>query len=443
MIEIFSIIVQLIIFLFLTMFPVNSILAPSLYKSLGNSNFFCIPVNILLLLFVFLICSFFIINLTYIFYFIFTIYVLIFLKFFYRIKNEIFNKKNLLLNFFFISFNLFFFFDLAYNLEIGWDGLATWIFKVNNFYNGQNYFGLFEQEIIYKQYPHLGSYIWAFFWKNSLIEKEYLGRLFYQYVYVVSIFVIANSLKSFSNLKIIIVVFCLILLSQDYDNTLQGYQDYLLFSLLIFSGKLTQIIFSKKYTNKFLINIFFLLSVLIIPWIKNEGAFYSFFLTSLFFFSKNNILTKFLFFLFSLLNILMHVFIIKFIYNLENLYQFSFNTIGFLFKNFDITNLAIKTSYIFLYLFHGYTKYPISFLYLLSIFFIIKYKKITYENKIFLIFFFMQFFFIFSVYILSSADLVWHLQTSIKRLILQTSGFYLFISIWIINNYKNKLFKSF
>lgn len=109
MIEIFSIIVQLIVFLFLTMFPVNSILAPALYKSLGNSNFFCIPVNILLLFFVFLICSFFRINLTYIFYFIFTTYVLIFLKFFYKIKSKIFNKKNLLLNFFFISFNLFFF----------------------------------------------------------------------------------------------------------------------------------------------------------------------------------------------------------------------------------------------------------------------------------------------------------------------------------------------
>jgi hypothetical protein len=29
----------------------------------------------------------------------------------------------------------------------------------------------------------------------------------------------------------------LILLSQDYDNTLQGYQDFLLFSLLIFSSR--------------------------------------------------------------------------------------------------------------------------------------------------------------------------------------------------------------
>ena len=438
MIEIFSIIVQLFIFIFLTSFPVNNISTPLLYKNLGNSNFFCIPVNTLIILFIFLICSFFKINLHYIFSFIFILYILIFLKDFNKIYREILNKNNLSLKLFFIAFNYFLFFDLAYNLEIGWDGLAIWIFKVNNFYNGQNYFSLFEQEITYKQYPHLGSYSWAFFWKNSLIEKEYMGRLFYYYIYLVSIFVIAKSLKNFSNPKIIITIFCLILLSQDYDNTLQGYQDYLLFSLLIFSGKLIQTIASRKQPKNLLLNFFFLLSILIIPWIKNEGAFYSFFLVILFFLSKNNFFTKFIFLFLAILNIGTHAFIIKFIYKLENLYQFSLDTILMLFKNFDISDLIIKIFYIFIYLFHGFTKYPIAFLYLLGIFYIIKYKKISYENKFFLFFFFMQFLFIFSVYISSNQDLVWHLQTSIKRLILQTSGFYLFITIWVINNYGKK-----
>ena len=362
------------------------------------------------------------------------------MKDFYKIYYEILNKNNLSLKFFFIAFNYFLFFDLAYNLEIGWDGLAIWIFKVNNFYNGQNYFSLFEQEIAYKQYPHLGSYTWAFFWKNSLIEKEYLGRLFYQYIYLVSIFVIAKSLKKFSNPKIIITIFCLILLSQDYDNTLQGYQDYLLFSLLIFSGKLIQTMAFRKQSKNVLLNFFFLLSVLIIPWIKNEGAFYSVFLVILLFLSKNNFFTKFIFLFLTILNIGIHAFIIKFIYKLESLYQFPLDTILLLFKNFDISNLIMKLSYIFIYLFHGFTKYPIAFLYLIGIFYIIKYKKITYQNKFFLVFFFMQFLFIFSVYIFSNQDLIWHLQTSIKRLILQTSGFYLFISIWVINNYGKKFF---
>jgi hypothetical protein len=440
MTEIFSIIAQLIMFFFITLFPVNNISTPSLYKSLGKSNFFCIPVNILILLFIFLICSFFSINLRYVFFFIFVTYLLIFFNNFYKICNEILKKENLSLKLFFIAINLFLFFDLAYNLEIGWDGLAIWIFKANNFYNGHSYFNLFEQEISYKQYPHLGSYTWAFFWKNSLIEKEYFGRLFYQYIYVVSVFVIANSIKIFSNLKIIVTIFCLILLSQDYDNTLQGYQDYLLFSLLIFAGKLIQTITSRSNSNNLLLNIFFLLSVLIIPWIKNEGVFYSIFLVFLFFLSKTTYLMKFIFAFLVILNIGSHAFIIKFIYKMESLYQFSFNTVLLLFKNFDISNLLIKISYIFLYLFHGFIKYPITILYLLGIFFVIMYKKISYQNKIFLFFFIMQFFFIFGIYILTNQDLVWHLQTSVKRLILQTSGFYLFISIWVINNFGKKLF---
>jgi len=440
MTEIFSIITQLIIFLFLTLFPVNNISTPFLYKSLGKSNFFCIPVNILILLFIFLICSFFSINLRYVFFLIFVTYLLIFFNSFYKICNEILNKENLSLKFFFITINLFLFFDLAYNLEIGWDGLAIWIFKANNFYNGHSYFNLFEQEIIYKQYPHLGSYTWAFFWKNSLIEKEYFGRLFYQYIYVVSVFVIANSIKIFSNLKIIVTIFCLILLSQDYDNTLQGYQDYLLFSLLIFAGKLIQTITFRNNSKNLFLNNFFLLSILIIPWLKNEGVFYSIFLIILFFLSNATYLVKFIFFCLVILNIGSHAFIIKFIYKLDNLYQFSFNTILLFFKNFDISNLAIKISYIFLYLFHGFIKYPISILYLLGILYVINYKKITYQNKFFLIFFFMQYLFIFGIYILSNEDLVWHLQTSIKRLILQTSGFYLFISIWVLNNFGKKIF---
>jgi len=440
MTEIFSIIAQLIMFFFITLFPVNNISTPFIYKSLGKSNFFCIPVNILILLFIFLICSFFPINLRNVFFFIFVTYLLIFFYNFYKICNEILKKENLSLKFFFIAINLFLFFDLAYNLEIGWDGLAIWIFKTNNFYNGYSYFNLFEQEIAPEQYPHLGSYTWAFFWKNSLIEKEYFGRLFYQYIYVVSVFVIANSIKTFSKLKIIVTIFCLILLSQDYDNTLQGYQDYLLFSLLIFAGKLIQTITSRNNTNNLLLNNFFLLSVLIIPWIKNEGVFYSFFLIILFFLSKTTYLVKFIFSCLAILNIGLHAFIVKFIYKLDSLYQFSFNTILLLFKNFDISNLAIKISYIFLYLFHGFTKYPISILYLLGILYIVKYKKITYQNKFFFIFFLMQCLFIFGIYILSPADLVWHLQTSIKRLILQTSGFYLFISIWVVNKFGKKIF---
>jgi nucleoside-diphosphate-sugar epimerase len=32
-------------------------------------------------------------------------------------------------------------------------------------------------------YPHLGTYGWALVWKNSLIDHEYAGRIFYVYIY--------------------------------------------------------------------------------------------------------------------------------------------------------------------------------------------------------------------------------------------------------------------
>ena len=163
MIEIISIIFQLFLFLFLTLFPINAHTSPKLYKILGNSIFFCIPSNIIILFCIFLIFSFFSINLNYILFIIIILELILFIKYFDKIKCEIFNKKNLFLVFFFLLFNFYLFIDLAYNLELGWDGLATWIFKANNFYIGNNYFDLFNQEINFKQYPHLGSYVWAFF----------------------------------------------------------------------------------------------------------------------------------------------------------------------------------------------------------------------------------------------------------------------------------------
>ena len=32
-------------------------------------------------------------------------------------------------------------------------------------------------------YPHLGTYGWGLLWKNSLVDYEYTGRIFYIYIY--------------------------------------------------------------------------------------------------------------------------------------------------------------------------------------------------------------------------------------------------------------------
>ena len=256
-------------------------------------------------------------------------------------------------------------------------------------------------------------------------------------MYVTSIFVVALSIKGLSNIKTIIIIFILILLSQDYDNTLEGYQDYIIFSLMIFSGKLLELI-TKKNTS-IIISFLFLLSVLILPWIKNEGVFYSIFFVIVFSITNVNFKMKLLFSFLSILNITIQTLIIKIFYNAETVYQISFSNIFIFLENFNIYNLVTDSLYISLYLLHGFAKYPISFLYLFGIFFIFMYKKINAENRLFIIFFALQMLFIFSVYLLTPENLIWHLQTSIKRLVLHTSGFYSFIFLWIYNNERRSI----
>ena len=83
--------------------------------------------------------------------------------------------------------------------------------------------------------------------------------------------------------------------------------------------------------------------------------------------------------------------------------------------------------------FHGLFKYPLALLNIFSFVMLFAYRNIFLEYRIFIFFLLFNIFFIFGVYILTPYDLVWHLQTSIKRLILQTSGFYFFIFIALYN----------
>ena len=437
--EIFFIAVQLILFLILSIFPLNKLTTPETYKNLENSSFNCIMINIVILLFIFLVFSFFNFNLIKLLIFIIILYSPLFIIFLNKINKNFSSKKNFDLFFFFIFINFIFFLNLAYNLEIGWDGLATWIFKSNLFYNNKNYFDLFNENITFKQYPHLGSYTWAFFWKNSFMDKEYFGRLFFKYIYLVSLFVIAISIKNISNFKKIIIVFCLILLTQDYDNTLEGYQEYLLFSILVFAGKLIQIIVTKPQSqkNKFNILFFFLLlNTLLLPWIKNEGFFYSIFISLIFLFVKTRFLNKILFFLFSFCNLIYQTIIIKFIYKLDSIFQISLDSIFMFIFKINFFDFFSKIFYITLYFVHGILKYPIAIIYILSILYIVRFKKIAYAYKLFVIFFTLNILFIYGVYLLTPHDLIWHLQTTVKRLVLQTSGFYIFLTVMFINDSK-------
>ena len=56
-------------------------------------------------------------------------------------------------------------------------------------------------------YPFLGSLLWAFFWKISLISEEYSGRLFYVLLYILALFSLSDKLKTSLIPKIIFSLF--------------------------------------------------------------------------------------------------------------------------------------------------------------------------------------------------------------------------------------------
>jgi hypothetical protein len=433
MIEIIQIFLQFFLFVFFTYFPINKFTTPKISKTLENSNFNFLFINTLFLFLLFLILSFFRIELLFIFLFIFSIYIFLFIFNFLKIIKELISIKNFYLKIFFFIICLSFFFNTAYNLEIGWDGLAIWVYKANNFYNGKNYTDLFLDKVPYIEYPHLGSYAWAFFWKNSIIEKEYLGRIFYAYVYIVSLFVLVNSIKNLTTSKKFFFILFIIILSFDYNNTMGGYQEYLIFSLLIFAAKILEMSRSlKKKTSENFLYIALMTNLILLSWIKNESMFYAIFLLIIFIGEKKFNKKSLIFGISTFLIILLQVFIKKYFFELEKIFliSLSFESI---FKNLNLIEFFNRTYLVTIYIFHSILKYPISLINILSVILVVKYWKKLRTSRYLLIFFLMNLIFLYAIYIITEYPLIWHLKTSIERLILQTSGIYIFLLIHLFN----------
>ena len=428
MVEIIAIFLQLLIFALFTAFPFNN-------NTLKSKNFHAvdnfalkISINILFLFLILFFFSFLNISQRFIFYFIGGIYLMMLLI--YLKKNLEFSwlKKNYKLKISFFLILLFLFFEIAEYPEIGWDGLAIWKFKANNFYLGESFYNLKNGEGSNIQYPHLGSYIWAFFWKNSLLEKEYFGRLFYIYIYVSAIFSIALSLKNISDEKKILIIFFILI--STFDRSLHGYQEYLIFSFLTFFG--VSLIHSDKTSHCFgiLPNVYFLTCALL-PWIKLEGAFYSIFIAILFMSNKKN-RTKYSFFCTAL--IFVSIFFEHYVKKQFFFYPYALQgPINFeIWLNAGMLEYFSKITTIAIYFFRGCLKYPIWIFNLLALIVALTHYKKDAAIKFILMFFIFNIGFLFSLY-LQVPDMQFYLRTSMDRLILQTSGLYSIILITLIN----------
>tara|TARA_Y100000022_G_scaffold5889_2_gene4840 strand:+ start:728 stop:1876 length:1149 start_codon:yes stop_codon:yes gene_type:complete len=376
--------------------------------------------------------SFFNLDLKFVYYFYLLISLFFLLKFNIKIINlkKIESKKYI---FFFSVITISIFFYIAHNLKLEWDG-HHWLEKVVFFYN-ENKIENFYKLKIHPEYPHLGSYIWALFWKNSFINHEYVGRLFFIYFYIVSIFSLTNFLdKELEKFKILIILFLIIITFEPY--LFGGYQDYLLFSILVIASRLIFILDFKKINFQLLSLI--ILSLGLLMWFKDEGLFY-FLIFSLLLITniKSNINYKLMYFLVIFSILLFNYLIQKYLMGVYELpsgtAEESFIEIKKIIFNFEL--FFVKSYKILLHMMIASIKYLSWILIAFSVL-LFFYKKKLNDKIIFLTqcLIFNLLFLYTSFMTFRAIDYM--LTVALDRLLFQTSGFYLILFILVLNKMK-------
>ena len=427
MTEIIEILIQILFTLFIISFPITLLKTDSKSKISAFSFIDKLSINLIFLINILFFASILNINSKYVLY----LYVIsiIFLYFFNFRK---FNFKNIKLDYYFLvllSFIILISIDIAHELYFAWDVQSHWFLKALSFFQDQKLDNL--KNFTFADYPHLGTYIWSFFWKFPLSSFEYLGRITYGFIYVLSIFSITECLKTHVYEKII---FAILLISLTYSYEIfSGLQDVLLFSLILITAKFAYYFFEKKLVpNRLQLILILLGAANIICWIKNEGIFYALFLLFCIFITNNLILkNKIALITGSLIIVSLRIFIYNF-YNIEldpGVFEFE-KSLNFEFL-LILEKIKIVTFYLIIYL----SQNPI---YLLTIpvltYITLKYplKNIT---KFVIYFLILNFSFIYLTYLFMHSETELLARHSMKRVIFQTSGFYFLAIIILINNY--------
>ena len=437
MIELISIFIQFFIFLIICSFPLSP---KNLNKFVGNKSHVlnyvdCHALNIIIFLNILLICSFLNINLKITFY---LLLIFSLISIIYR-KKEILiliNKKNIVKFLFFFIICISIFISTAQVVKLEWDGFS-WILHTLVFYN-ENVIQNLSQIKIIPEYPHLGGYIWAFFWKNSILELEYFGRLFYVYFYVVSIFTIYNILDFKSDKLIFILIFTTILLT--YDSYLfRGYQEYLIFSTLLIASRFINLIdFREVNQNNRIFLIIIIMSLLI--WFKNEGLIYFLMFGILLIISSKASLKFKSYYFMTILFVIFLQFLLKehIIENNKSTNSLNIKEFIYLINNFEL--ILLKILIISKHLIIAIIKYPLWLIVIIALF-LTKFKNMNDNGiiKYFLYALILNLIVIYPIYMsFNSNSYEFFLRVTLDRVIFQTSGFYLIIFIYLLNNSKLK-----
>ncbi len=368
------------------------------------------------------------------FYAIVIIGVLLNLYYFRKFKNYFSYFKNIQF-IFFIIINFIIFLFLAENPILAWDGLENWFFKAQLFFLDYNFFDLNDVKGL-NYYPHFGTVLWAFFWKNSLLANEYVGRFFYVFIYLLSIFSVCELIKKKPITKIVTISLIILLCFDDF--LFRGYQEILLLSFLIFLSKHFYY-YIKHQKNVTLLICFIYLNLL--PWIKHEGYLFSIVFTiSLIFFinnfnEKKKILT---FIIFTWILIYLKNFLFQKYIDLNMTHGADINLL------FDIEIVKEFLTLIFPGIIVVLFKYKIwifvFFVFLMSK----KFTKLSNNQKSFFKFLKINLFLYFTLVIgiyynlaFSGIELSWWIDNSLDRVLFSISGLFIISLVLTLDNLKN------
>ena len=422
-----SLILLQVIFIYL--FFNNTIISSKILGKIASiknfTNIDFIIINIIIFLNLLILISIFSINSMYFFY----LYVLLILltlskDFIKKIKIN-FSYKNIIILFLVFILSL----DLAYTLELGWDTQWFWYLKALNFYQDQNFSNLKNLPI--KAYPHLGPYIWGFFWKFPFGNFEYLGRIVYIFFYTLAIFSFSEILKINNHLK---YIFSLIIIIATYKYDLfNGDSDILMFIFLLFAAKFTYYLYQSK-KNQLLLILVLLGIANILIWIKYEAAFFILFLISSIFVcnkiinKKNKIVMITSFFFLILFKVSM-----LWVLDMPMIDDKSFGLQETMYFNFDEFYYRITNILFFIFVF--LVQSPIYLLTLPLMIISIRLLKANPLNITILLFTFIFFSFTIFAYFFKVDQIVFQLRFSMGEFLFSASGIYLLVFANFLNTY--------
>ncbi len=420
MIEITAIILQLLFFILIFSFPLNPVILNNILKP--KKYFFgvfdTLLINAVFLLNFLIIGSYLNFDLNILFYLLIGFSVIINIFFFNNWLKYLVKEKIIIVFFLIICICLFF--NLSNFLKFEWDGIAHWFFKTKLFYDGHTIDNI--KNLPAPMYPHLGPYLWAFFWKNSIVEYEYLGRLIYIFIYVLSIFSISCSFfkdKQYYDFFLLPIILFFILLTYD-EYLFGGYQEYLLFSFITLISKLIlNIIDNNSPSFSQLLILLFAGNLLI--YFKDEGLIYLIIIFFIFQFFLKQKKQKIALISLVTIAILIQFFLEK---NIIQVYGFQ-EPIKIDFDHILNINFLINNSIlIFKYIVISFLKYPLWIITFLSTYILIK-EKFDQKLRLLLMIILCILGFYYLLYTIHPFSSEFLMKVTLDRLVFQISGFFM------------------